>query len=314
VIFPASIYHLAEFCKIYHCPNSYDPNILSLKFLAANTQQGVFIAMVNLYQQITAIQDTIKNLDPAADPIVYARTQADLGNAYADLAQVETSPKNLHQARLAYETALQYFSPEATLLDYVLTHNSLGNIYLQLSEMEARAENLQRAVLAYEATLKNITPQAAATLYAATQINRGHIYALLAEFENPDENLNHALSAYEQALLYCGPEQSIAYATLQFGLGNICRQLAENQDRSQNLQRAITAYHEALQIYTPLDTPMPYAMTQANLGLTYQALDELPTALTCWHEAVGIMVSFGAKDEAQTYFNLIAEVEAKLKR
>jgi tetratricopeptide (TPR) repeat protein len=256
---------------------------------------------------IRANQEALSKINPAAEPLAYARIQYELGNLYTDLAQIEALTVNLGLARESYTAALQYCPPELSLVDYVLIQNSLGNLYIMLSEIEARLENLQKAVHAFEAALLEINPQTSGGVYAAAQINRGHIYTLLAEIQDPDHYLDLALSAYGQALPYCQPGQ-VAYATLQFGLGNVCRQLT--QDRPQNLQRALTAYHEALQIYTPLETPMPYAMTQGNLGLVYQALNDLPAAITCWKEAVGILISFGAKDEALVYLQHIAAAES----
>lgn len=258
-------------------------------------------------QMIRANQEALNKLDPTIEPLAYARIQYELGNLYTDLAQIETPTVNLGLARDAYESALRHCSPELSVVDYVLIQNSLGNLYILLSEVEARLENLQKAVHAFEAVLQHIYPQTSGGVYAAAQINRGHIYTLLAEIQDHDHYLNLALTAYDQALLYCPPGQ-VAYATLQFGLGNICRQLT--QDRPQNLQRALTAYQEALQVYTPLDAPLPYAMTQGNLGLVYQALDDLPAAITCWKEAAGVLMVFGAKDEAQMYLEQIAAVES----
>ncbi|MBI5928419.1 MAG: hypothetical protein HY862_03880 [Chloroflexi bacterium] len=258
-------------------------------------------------RMIRTNQEALSKIDPASEPLAYAKIQYELGNLYFDLAQVEAPTVNFRLAREAYEAALIYCTPELSLVDYVLIQNSLGNLYILLAEIEATLENLRRAVQAFEAALQHINPQTSGGVYAAAQINRGHIYTLLAEIQDRDHYLNLALSAYDQALLYCPPGQ-VAYATLQFGLGNVCRQLS--QDQPHNLQRALTAYQEALQIYTPLDAPIPYAMTQGNLGLVYQALGNLPSAITCWKEAVGILMSFGAKDEALAYLQRIASAEA----
>ena len=261
----------------------------------------------HLLHQIASHQAALQHLDPTTEPLAYAQIQYELGNLYTDLAQIEAPTVNLGLARDAYEAALAHCPPELSLVDYVLIQNSLGNLHIMLSEIEARLENLQKAVHAFEAALQHINSQTSGGVYAAAQINRGHIYTLLAEVQDHEHYLNLALTAYDQALLYCQPGQ-VAYATLQFGLGNVCRQLT--QDRPQNLQRALTAYHEALQIYTPLDAPLPYAMTQGNLGLVYHALHDLPAAITCWKEAAGILMSFGAKDEALVYLQHIAAAES----
>jgi tetratricopeptide (TPR) repeat protein len=207
--------------------------------------------------------------------------------------------ENLRRVVEACEEAIAHWvepevGTETSPLDYAAAQNNLGNACRDLAAAldadENRAETLRRAIDAYLAALMHWTPTTAPFAHAMTRNNLGNVYRELSELEDRESNLRRAIDAYLAALVYGTPENApSAYTMIQNNLGNAYSELAQLEDRAEdregNLRRAIDAYRVTLEYHTAQTSPLTYAQTQHNLGIAYEELGDLGSAVVCWREA-----------------------------
>ena len=106
------------------------------------------------------------------------------------------------------------------------------------------------------------------------------------------------------------PDDSLR-ASVQNDLGIVYQEHPIGNRRA-NLQRAIAAYSEALRFRPPDAAPLDYARTQANLGIVYEDLDDLPQAITCWREAARVAGDVGDEARAAKYTRWADDTQATL--
>jgi len=125
---------------------------------------------LNAARRVTELENAISSYEEAlkirtleSNPGGYSKTQSNLGQIYAHLAEISASDptasgtaatKNLGKAISSYEEALKVQTFESDPEEYAKTQNSLGQAYRKLSEHENREENMNRALKAYEEALK----------------------------------------------------------------------------------------------------------------------------------------------------------------
>ena len=93
-----------------------------------------------------------------AYPSGYAKTQNNLGIAYADLPSGDRAA-NLARAIDCYTEALRFRTAEAAPLDYATTQSNLGSGYADLPSGD-RAASLARAIACFTETLRFYTAEA----------------------------------------------------------------------------------------------------------------------------------------------------------
>jgi tetratricopeptide (TPR) repeat protein len=149
---------------------------------------------IALYQQI------LSGIDRAADPLDWATTQNNLGNALSTLGEQESDKKLLNEAVAAYRAALEEFTHERVPLDWAMTQNNLGNALRVLGERESGTKLLEEAVAAHRAALQERTRERVPLDWATTQNNLGLALQTLGERESGTAQLEEAVAAYRAAL------------------------------------------------------------------------------------------------------------------
>jgi len=238
---------------------------------------------------IDACQRALRQLQPEKNPLLYARIQHKLGNAYCDLPAGDRAA-NLEQAIACYQEALRFWTPERAPLDYATIQNNLGIAHSDLPSGD-RGANLHKAIACYREALRFRTPENAPLAYAIIQNNLGAAYNDLPEGDRAS-NLQQAITCYREALRFWTPERTpLDYAMAQHNLGIAYSNLPTG-DRAAHLQQAIACYWEALRFRTPETAPLDYARTQNNLGISYSDLPigdraaNLQQAIACYQEAL----------------------------
>jgi tetratricopeptide (TPR) repeat protein len=89
----------------------------------------------------------------AREPLDWATTQNNLGNALWALGAREADKTRLEEAVAAYRNALEERTRGRVPLDWATTQNNLGNVLVTLGEREAGTARLEEAVAAYRASL-----------------------------------------------------------------------------------------------------------------------------------------------------------------
>lgn len=172
----------------------------------------------NLKNAIRCYEEALEVRTVDTDPLGYAMTNVNLGNAYQDLAQVRDLEANLENAIVSYEKALEVYTTEKHPFDYAGTMNNMANAYMRLADVKETEANLEKAIAAYEKVLEIKTADKYPLYFAVTQNNLGSAYQRLAESIKDDKglekeivlsNLLKAVAAYEKAFAI--------YTTERFG-------------------------------------------------------------------------------------------------
>lgn len=248
----------------------------------------------NLHSAIAAYQEALQYRQLETQPLDYAMTQTNLGEAHRLMATLSGHQAHLPAALHAYQEALRFFTPESAPSAYATVQLNLGNLYRLYANIEKPAEYLQKALEAYQNALPFYPPSNAPLDYAAVQNNLGVIYGALAKLSQPIEHYQRAIEAYQAALEYRTPANApFEYAATQNNLGTCYAALADYQDASANLQRAIEAYQAALEFRRPDADPLDYIGTLNNLGGVYyhrgrltQNSADLKQALALYQDAL----------------------------
>lgn len=223
-------------------------------------------------QKAIAYYDTVLSFYTEQDfAEQWAKTQKNLGQAYADLPTGDRSV-NLLKAITAFEAALRVYTENDFPEHWAYIQSSLGGVYFNLLTGDRR-KHLQKAITLVEAALHVYTQKDYPMGWARLQNNLGSAYSYLPS-GNRNENLQKAIAFYEAALRICTEKDfPVDWARLQNNLGSTYANLLTGE-HSENLQKAIAFYEAALRVYTEKDFPVDWAKTQSNLGSTYT---DLPT-------------------------------------
>ncbi|MCS7352301.1 MAG: tetratricopeptide repeat protein, partial [Anaerolineae bacterium] len=111
-----------------------------------------------LRRAIRAYQEALRFRPPQTAPLLYARTQNNLGAAYANLAAHEDPQGNLKKAIEAYHKALEFYTPQTAPLLYAMTQHELGEAWWRRAAFEPdparRCAHLREAIRAFQEALR----------------------------------------------------------------------------------------------------------------------------------------------------------------
>jgi class 3 adenylate cyclase/predicted ATPase len=236
-------------------------------------------------------QEQLRRLDPKLNAEAWARTQNNLGNAYACLP-TGNRDDNLAKAIACYEAALRIRTEQDFPVSWAMTQNNLGNACLS-RETGDRGENVAKAITCYEAALRVRTEQDRPASWAMTQNNLGTAYDNLPTGDR-GENAAKAIACYKAALrVYNEQDFPVDWAAAQHNLGTAYYGLP-TEDRGENAAKAIACYEAALRVRTEQDFPAEWAMTQNNLGIAYHDLstgdggENVAKAIACYKAALRV--------------------------
>ncbi|MDR0701534.1 MAG: tetratricopeptide repeat protein [Azoarcus sp.] len=220
-----------------------------------------------LREAIALYRKILSGIDRATDPLAWARTWNNLGNALRTLGERESSTARLEEAVAAYREALKEYTRERVPLDWATTQNNLGAALFRLGERESGTARLEQAVAAYREALKEYTRERVPLDWAMTQNNLGSALFRLDEWESGTARLEEAVAAYREALKeYTRERVPLNWAMTQNNLGNVLQTLGERESGTARLEQALDAYNNALAVFEE-SGPSHYAeLAQDNLA------------------------------------------------
>ena len=115
-----------------------------------------------LGEAVAAYREALEKWTRDQEPLNWARTQNNLGNALLTLGERENGTARLEEAVAAYRETLEEWTRDRVPLDWARTQMNLGNALQALGARESGAAHLEEAVAAYDAAL---------TVFGATQAN-----------------------------------------------------------------------------------------------------------------------------------------------
>src|SRR5437588_727549 len=134
-------------------PREFAREVRRAQRLEARKQRDprAIVPLIELYEQMA------RRLQPGEYPLLYARIQASLGDAYNTLSTGDRAA-NLERAIASYQEALRFYTPESAPLEYARVQTNLGIAYGNLPTGDPRV-NLERAVVCYQEVLRFYTPE-----------------------------------------------------------------------------------------------------------------------------------------------------------
>jgi tetratricopeptide (TPR) repeat protein len=236
---------------------------------------------------IATYREALKEFTRERDPLNWAMTQNNLGNALSTLGERESGVEKLKEAVSAYRAALQERTRERVPLEWAMTQNNMGNALQTLGGRESGVERLNEAVSAYRAALEEWARERDPLKWAMTQNNLGTALLTLGARESGVERLNEAVSAYRAALEERTRERvPLEWAMTQNNLGTALWRLGERESGVEKLNDAVSAYRAALEEYTRERDPLKWAGTQNNLGNALLTLGQLESGVEKLNDAV----------------------------
>ena len=206
-------------------------------------------------------------------PLLWARTQSNLGNAYA-LLPTGNRGANLGRAISCFEAALRVLTQSDSPMDWASTQENLGSAYTQFP-LGNHEDSLRRAIRCYEFALRVWTESGFSCAWARTQYKLGKSYENLASGDR-EENLRRAVSCYELALrVWTETDFPDLWTRTHYELGNVHRQLL-TENRADNLRRAVRCYTAALRMRILSPTAIDWEEVDKRLATCLIQLDERP--------------------------------------
>ncbi|WP_373504248.1 caspase family protein [Aestuariivirga sp.] len=242
-----------------------------------------------LMAAIEAYRAAQGQLSRDTDPVNWASTQNDLGNALQTLGSRESGATRLEEAVQAYRAALGERTRERLPLDWAMTQNNLGNALWALGSRESGTARLQEAIQAYRDALEERKREHMPLDWASTQNNLGSALQTLGSRESGTARLEEAVQAYRAALEERTRERvPLDWATTQNNLGQVLWTIGARESGTARLEEAVAAYRLSLEERTRARVPLQWALTQNNLGNALQTLGSREKDTARLEEAVTI--------------------------
>ncbi|MCG3226054.1 MAG: hypothetical protein H7645_03985 [Candidatus Heimdallarchaeota archaeon] len=211
---------------------------------------------------------TLKN-----SPILFAKTQNDLGNFYSCLAEIEKKVENYKFAIDSYKEALKVFSADLFVLEYSQVNHNLGLAFQTLAELEEKEVNSKFAIFSYKEAIKGRDLASYPFEYALTLVNQGVAYQTLSGIEANEFYSTFAIDSYNAALRTGTLDQMpTERAMIYSNIGVAYRLLAETQEKLINCKQALLVLNDALTIRNQAQFPFEYAISTTILGDIYSVL------------------------------------------
>ncbi len=211
---------------------------------------------------------TLKN-----SPLLFAKTQNDLGNFYSCLAEIENKVENYKFAVDSYKEALKLFSADLFILEYSQVNHNLGLAFQTLAELEEREVNSKFAIFSYKEAIKGRDLASYPFEHAITLVNQGVAYKTLSGIEANEFYSTFAIDSYNAALRTGSLDQMpTERAMIYSNIGVAYRLLAETQEKLFNCKQALLVLNDALTVRNQAQFQFEYAISTTILGDVYSAL------------------------------------------
>lgn len=259
---------------------------------------------------IKSYQTALKKYTLDHYPINYAKTQNDLGNFLASLAEIEDKADNCKLAIFAYKESLEIFSSELFRFNYSQVNFNLGLAHQTLAELEEKSVNSQFAIIAYKNAIKGRDLTNYPFEFAISLVNQGSAYQTLAESVEKGLYSTFAIDSYNGALRAesldkMPSEQAMIYSNI----GASYKILAEVQEKKHNCNQAILVLNDALTIRNSAQYPFEYAISTTILGDVYSVLateinkdDNCKMAISAYNKTIKVFI----KKHEDFYENVVS--------
>ncbi|MCG3221724.1 MAG: hypothetical protein H7641_10125, partial [Candidatus Heimdallarchaeota archaeon] len=194
---------------------------------------------------------TLKN-----SPLLFAKTQNDLGNFYSSLAEIENRVENYNLAIDSYKEALKVFSADLFVFEYSQVNHNLGLAFQTLAELEEKEVNSKFAIFSYKEAIKGRDLASYPFEHGITLVNQGVAYQTLSGIEANEFYSTFAIDSYNAALRTGSLDQMpTERAMIYSNIGVAYRLLAETQEKQYNCKQALLVLNEALTIRNQAQFP-----------------------------------------------------------
>ena len=247
---------------------------------------------------IRAYKAALKKFTLRNNPLLFAKTQNDLGNFYSSLSEIEKKVENCKLAITAYQEALNVYSAELFRIEYSQVNFNLGLAYQTIAEFEEVEIHSKLAILAYQEALKGRDLVNYPFEHALTLVNKGVAYQTLAGIAENESYSSFAIDSFNSALRAGSLEDMpIERAMIYSNIGVSYRILAKAQEHLHNYTQALLVLNDAITVRNQAQFPFEYAITTAILGNVYSNLAKIENkdencklAISAYNKATKIFI------------------------
>lgn len=240
-----------------------------------------------LLEAVDHFREMTSTVDRTDDPLEWASTQVDLGNALQKLGERESRTAWLEEAAAAYRAALEEYGKAQRPAEWARTQTSLGTTLMRLGEREGRVERLKEAVMTLRTALEKQKQDQVPFDWANTQTNLGTALGMLGALERGTARLEEAVVAFRAVLKVRRWDRGpLEWAIAQTNLATTLLRLGERESGTARLKEAVTAFRAVLTVHRRNRVPLRWAMTQTNLGNALMRLGERESGTARLEEAI----------------------------
>jgi len=193
----------------------------------------------------------LDGLDPAYEPLSYARASAAYGVAMATLAEVAGEVEPAADGVDALAAAVEHASRDHSPMDWAAIQTQLGHALITLGEATDSPRAFEQSVTCFERAATALKDQSALTLRARVAGGRAHALGRQAELTGDIAVLDAAVAALKTEL--CGQRPSadpVAWAVIQLNLARLYEVRVEITGRDNgSIAAAATALASAFDVF-----------------------------------------------------------------
>jgi tetratricopeptide (TPR) repeat protein len=231
--------------------------------------------MAVLARAIETYREVLEDEASRQEPLSWAGTQNNLGNALRSIAERESGIAHLEEGVMAFRAALGEYTREAMPEQWAATQANLGSALAILGERSRSTASLEEAVIVFREALSELPKEEQARAWGMAQNNLGNALRSLGELESGTANLEESRNAYHAALgVYDRQREPFEWGMSQNNLGIVFRRLGVRLNDTGLMEEGANAYREALSAYSVERQPLRWSLTKYNLGNLLVEMEE----------------------------------------
>ena len=230
-----------------------------------------------LGEAVDAYKNALLERTREDNPIDWAQTQGNLGNAYLSIGKLKDDKEFMWKGVGCLKDTLLVYTQENSPIEWARTQNNLGCAFQIIGQNEIKDNSILRsAANFYMNAMMEWTQDRAPIKWAIAQTNLGMVFRVLGEREGDSTLLRKAINAYNSALFVRTRDRTpIDWADTQINLSNALQILAKLTCDIDAAKQAIAAQEAALEMFTYLKIPTRITIATNNLAGARATLAEL---------------------------------------
>lgn len=230
----------------------------------------------SLQAAVVYFQHSLDDWTRERDPLEWAMTQRNLGDALDAPFGFDWNAAPLHPAMAAFENALAVYESRSDRLDAAYVELALASGYEIIGRYEPGRENVSKAVEYYRAAVQGFDPRTHPDDWAGAQLQLANALRVLSFWDKGTKDIEDAIAANKEALkVYSKQVNPIHWSEAQGQLAQSLSQLGQVTSNPGDFRQSISLLRQILDGYPRKYRPMPWSELQSALGDALMGLYDL---------------------------------------